>query len=70
MLTNGAVGTSYAISKLAMYRLSEAVPAAYPKVKSMSFHPGMVKTDMAHEHPDVLYFCEDKRKPETLFFFL
>lgn len=60
MLAAGPVGTSYAISKLAMSRLSEAIPWAYPKVSSMSYHPGMMITDMAESHPEVLPFCEDK----------
>jgi len=62
MLSTGAVGTSYAISKLALARLSEAVPAAYPKIVSMNYHPGMTRTEMAESHQEVLPFCEDTRK--------
>ncbi|KAF2488334.1 NAD(P)-binding protein [Lophium mytilinum] len=59
MLTTGPVGTSYPISKLAMGRLSEAIPSAYSKVSSMNYHPGMIVTDMAESHPEVLHFCGD-----------
>lgn len=59
MLMTGPVGTSYAISKLAMSRLSEAIPSAYPKISSISYHPGMTSTDMAQSHPEVLHFCKD-----------
>ncbi|KAK9790803.1 putative NAD(P)-binding protein [Seiridium cardinale] len=50
MLNTGA-GSSYFISKLAFGKLSEAVPAAYPKVLSINYHPGKTVTDMAHENP-------------------
>jgi NAD(P)-dependent dehydrogenase (short-subunit alcohol dehydrogenase family) len=59
MLTTGSVGTSYPISKLAMARLSEAIPSAYPKVSCISYHPGMTRTEMAETHPEVLDFCGD-----------
>ena len=59
MLATPPAGTSYPISKLALGRLSEAIPVAYPKVFSMNYHPGMTKTDMADSHPEVLPFCED-----------
>ena len=60
MLMIGPVGTSYAISKLAMGRLSEAIPSAYPKISSMNYNPGMISTEMAENHPETLHFCEDK----------
>lgn len=47
MVATMPVGTSYFISKLALGRLSEAIPLAYPKVSSMNYHPGMIYTDMA-----------------------
>lgn len=59
MLTIRPVGTSYPISKLALGRLSEAIPLAYPKVSSMNYHPGMIPTEMADSHPETLHFCED-----------
>ena len=59
MLALGPVGTSYPISKLALARLSEAIPFAYPSVSSMNYHPGMTRTDMAESHPESLRFCED-----------
>ncbi|CAM1508914.1 Fc.00g026530.m01.CDS01 [Cosmosporella sp. VM-42] len=59
MLMTAPVGASYFISKLALGRLSEAIPLAYPKVSSMNYHPGMIVTDMADNHPEVLNFCED-----------
>ncbi|KAF2815864.1 NAD(P)-binding protein [Mytilinidion resinicola] len=59
MLSTGPVGTSYPISKLALARLSEAIPSAYPKVSSMNYHPGMTVTEMAELHPQVLHFCKD-----------
>jgi hypothetical protein len=52
MLTIVPVGFSYFISKLALGRLSEAIPVAYPKVSSMNYHPGMTITDMADFHPE------------------
>jgi hypothetical protein len=36
MVATMPVGTSYFISKLALGRLSEAIPLAYPKVSSMN----------------------------------
>ena len=59
MLMTAPNGSSYCISKLALARLSEAIPSEYPNVRSMSFHPGMIKTDMADAHPEVLPFCGD-----------
>jgi hypothetical protein len=59
MLTVVPVGSSYFISKLALGRLSEAIPVAYPKVSSMNYHPGMTITDMADSHPEVIPFCGD-----------
>ncbi|KIW00115.1 uncharacterized protein PV09_08297 [Verruconis gallopava] len=59
MLTTGQVAPSYAISKLSMHRLLETIPSAYPRAHCMSYHPGMVKTDLAYAHPEVLPFCED-----------
>jgi NAD(P)-dependent dehydrogenase (short-subunit alcohol dehydrogenase family) len=59
MVATMPVGTSYFISKLALGRLSEAIPLAYPKVSSMNYHPGMIYTDMAERHPETLPFCGD-----------
>ncbi|KAF2476655.1 NAD(P)-binding protein [Lindgomyces ingoldianus] len=59
MLWTRPAGTSYQISKLALSRLSEAISSAYPKVSSISYHPGMTITDMANRHPETLHFCED-----------
>jgi NAD(P)-dependent dehydrogenase (short-subunit alcohol dehydrogenase family) len=58
-LTTGPVGTSYFVSKLALGRLSESIPLAYPNISSMNYHPGMIRTDMADNHPEVLRFCKD-----------
>jgi hypothetical protein len=57
MLTVVPVGSSYFISKLALGRLAEAIPVAYPKVSSMNYYPGMIITDMAESHPEVISFC-------------
>lgn len=59
MLMTGPVGSSYFISKLALGRLSEAIPLAYPKISSMNYHPGMIYTDMAENHKETLPFCQD-----------
>jgi NAD(P)-dependent dehydrogenase (short-subunit alcohol dehydrogenase family) len=61
MLNTAANGSSYSISKLALGKLSEAVPVAYPRVTSICYHPGMTVTDMAYDHPEVLPFCGDTR---------
>jgi len=59
MLSTQPVGSSYFISKLAQGRLSEAIPLAYPKVSSINYHPGMIITDMADSHPEVIPFSHD-----------
>ena len=59
MLAVRPEGTSYFISKLAQARLSEAIPVAYPKVSCVSYHPGMIQTEMAESHPETLPFCKD-----------
>ena len=51
-----ANGTCYAISKLALARLSEAIRVAYHNVSSQNYNPAMTKTEMAYEHPEVLHF--------------
>lgn len=53
------VGSSYFISKLAQTRLSEAIALAYPNVTSVSYHPGMIETNMAEQHPETRGFCND-----------
>ncbi|KAK6076235.1 hypothetical protein SCUP234_07403 [Seiridium cupressi] len=65
MLNAGATGSSYFISKLALGTLSEAVPTAYPKVPSINYHPGMIVTDVAHEHPEVMPFRGDTHELES-----
>jgi NAD(P)-dependent dehydrogenase (short-subunit alcohol dehydrogenase family) len=67
MLMTAPTGSSYSISKLALARLSEAIPSEYPNVRSMNFHPGMIKTDMADGHLEVLPFCGDTRMSILLF---
>ncbi len=59
MVATSPVGSSYFISKLALGRLSEAIPWAYPKVSSMNYNPGMIYTYMAGSHPETLPFCKD-----------
>ena len=59
MLMRGEVATSYAIGKLALTRLSEAIPFTNPNITSISFHPGMIATDMVTDHPELVDFCDD-----------
>ena len=62
MLANMPSASSYTISKLALGKLSEALNIGHPKVVSIVFHPGMISTDMANSHPEVIPFCKDKSK--------
>jgi NAD(P)-dependent dehydrogenase (short-subunit alcohol dehydrogenase family) len=59
MLMTTPTESSYSISKLALAKLSENIASAYPKVCSITYHPGMISTAMAESHPKVLHFCED-----------
>ena len=59
MLAVRPEGSSYFISKLALARLSEAIPCAYPKVTSIVYHPAMTDSEMGQSHPEVLHFSKD-----------
>ncbi|KZS87426.1 NAD-P-binding protein, partial [Sistotremastrum niveocremeum HHB9708] len=49
----------YSVSKHAVGRLNEYIALEHPKVKSIAFHPGAIKTAITATNPSMAQYCID-----------
>jgi short-subunit dehydrogenase len=51
--------SAYSTSKLAIGRLNEYIHIENPDVKTFTFHPGAINTEMAQDNPHIIEYLVD-----------